>query len=229
MAGPGCDWRVWPWRFSMVGGAQVASAADISSTTDPNTVVNPVIRFSTAGTFGDPTTMSGGNLVNFNGLFQHTVQSPSNVSFGEFQVLPDLGPDVSTTYDNTPFTLSMTVGAVNGDSTVTPNETPIFIDGVLNGTITGQEQSSVTATFDLDPNNLPTFRIGDYVATITKIDPVDIVPSTTNQGRVSIQGRIDAVLASGQQVPEPASIAVFLAALAGGIGLRRRALARPVA
>ena len=61
------------------------------------------------------------------------------------------------------------------------------------------------------------------MATITKIDPVDVAPFTTNGGRTSIQGRIEAVQ---MQVPEPASIAVFLVTLAGGLGLRRRALAR---
>ena len=94
---------------------------------------------------------------------------------------------------------------------------------MLNGTITGDTQSSVTATFNLDPNNLPTFQVGDFIAQITKLDPVDIAPFTTNGGRTSIQGRIDAIQS---RVPEPASIAVFLVALAGGLGLRRRALAR---
>lgn len=181
---------------------------------------NPLLRYSTSGTFGDSATISTGNLLNFNGIIQQTVRTPSNVSFGEIQVLPDLGANVSTTYDNTPFTLAMTVGEVNGE-TPSPNDTPIFLEGFLNGTITGETQSNVTLTFNLDPENLPTFQVGDYVTTITKIDPVDIAPFTTNGGRTSIQGRIEAV-----QIPEPASIAVFLVALAGGIGLRRRALAR---
>ena len=94
---------------------------------------------------------------------------------------------------------------------------------MLNGTISGETQSNVTATFDT--SDLPSFKVGDYTITITKLDPVDIAPFTTNGGRTSIQGRIEAV----QTVPEPASIAVFLVALAGGIGMRRRALARKAA
>ncbi|WP_161602090.1 PEP-CTERM sorting domain-containing protein [Tautonia marina] len=181
---------------------------------------NPLLRFSTSGTFGDTSTISGGNLLNFNGIIQQTVRTPSNVSFGEFQVLPDLGANVSTTYEDTPFTLAMTVGEVNGQ-VPNLNQTPIFIEGLLNGTVTGETQSNVTATFNLDPENLPTFQVDDFIVTITKLDPVDIAPFTTNGGRTSIQGRIEAV-----QIPEPASIAVFLVALAGGLGLRRRALAR---
>src|SRR5690606_12519685 len=103
-----------------------------------------------------------------------------------------------------------------------PNETPIFINGWLDGTITGQTQSSVTATSDLDPDNLPTLRVGDYNTQITKLEPVDLPPMNHNHRRTSIQARIVAE----QMVPEPASIAVFLVALAGGLGLRRRALAR---
>jgi hypothetical protein len=180
-------------------------------------------RFSTAGSFGDSTKVSNGNLLNFNGIIQQTVRTPSNFSLGEFQVLPDLGANVSTTYEDMPFTIALTVGEVNG-GTPDPNDTPNFIEGLLNGTITGETQSSVTASFKLDPDNLPTFRVGDFIATITKIDDVDISPFTTNGGRTSIQGRIEAV-----QIPEPASIAVFLVALAGGLGLRRRALAHKAA
>ncbi|WP_158633721.1 PEP-CTERM sorting domain-containing protein [Tautonia sociabilis] len=206
--------------FGLVASAPFASAADIDSTVSDPVPASPLIRFSTSGTFNDTSTISNGNLLNFNGIIQQTVRTPSNVSLGEFQVLPDLGANVSTVYDNTPFQLALTVGEVNGETPV-PNQTPIFINGVLNGTITGETQSNVTATFNLDPENLPTFQIGNFIATITKLDPVDIAPFTTNGGRTSIQGRIEAV-----QIPEPASIAVFLVALAGGLGMRRRALAR---
>ncbi|MEW4569483.1 PEP-CTERM sorting domain-containing protein [Tautonia sp. JC769] len=205
--------------ISTTGVADDAAAETVSAPVS-TTPASPLVRFSTSGTFGDTSTISAGNLMNYNGIVQQTVRTPSNVSFGEFQVLPDLGANVSTTYDNTPFTVALTVGEVNG-SVPNLNQTPIFIDAFLNGTITGETQSNVTATFDLDPENLPTFQVDDFIFTITKIDPVDIAPFTTNGGRTSIQGRIEAV-----QIPEPASIAVFLVALAGGLGLRRRALAR---
>lgn len=197
-----------------------AEAEPVSAPVAEATPASPLLKFSSSGTFNDTSTISGGNLLNFNGIIQQTVRTPSNVSFGEFQVLPDLGANVSTTYDNTPFTLAMTVGEVNGQ-VPSLNQTPIFVEGLLNGTITGETQSNVTATFNLDPENLPTFQVDDFIVTITKLDPVDIAPFTTNGGRTSIQGRIEAV-----QIPEPASIAVFLVALAGGLGLRRRALAR---
>ncbi|WP_169980091.1 PEP-CTERM sorting domain-containing protein [Tautonia rosea] len=200
--------------------ATETEAEPVSAPVVETTPASPLLKFSSSGTFNDTSTISGGNLLNYNGIIQQTVRTPSNVSFGEFQVLPDLGANVSTTYTDTPFTLAMTVGEVNGQ-VPSLNQTPIFIDGLLNGTITGETQSNVTATFNLDPANLPTFQVDDFIVTITKIDPVDIAPFTTNGGRTSIQGRIEAV-----QIPEPASIAVFLVALAGGLGLRRRALAR---
>lgn len=207
--------------ISTTGAAEAEPTTEPVSAPAPEAVpASPLLRFSTAGTFGDTTTISNGNLLNFNGIIQQSVRAPSVVSFGEIQVLPDLGANVSTTYDNTPFTLALTVGEVNGQ-TPNPNDTPIFIDGFINGTITGETQSDATLTFNLDPDNLPRFQVGDFIATITKIDPVDIAPFTTNGGRTSIQGRISAV-----QIPEPASIAVFLVALAGGLGMRRRALAR---
>lgn len=219
--------------FGLLGTTSTASASATDSTDDVTTQgtvpASPLFLFSSTGNILDTaetSTISDGNLLSFNPILQQIVRSPSNVSLGEFQVLPNLAPGVSTTYTKTPFQLSLTVGQVGTDldhlAEPIPNETPIFINGWLDGTITGQTQSSVTATFDLDPDNLPTFRVGDYIATITKLDPVDIAPFTTNGGRTSIQARIVAE----QMVPEPASIAVFLVALAGGLGLRRRALAR---
>ena len=210
--------------FGLTAMTPIASANEIETTAvdsvDELIPATPTIRFSSSGSFGD-SGISNGNLLNFNGILQQNVQAPSNFSFGEFQVLPDVGENISTTYDDTPFTLAMTVGEVNG-GVPELNETPIFINGLLNGTISGETQSNVTATFNT--SDLPSFKVGDYTITITKLDPVDIAPFTTNGGRTSIQGRIEA-----QTVPEPASIAVFLVALAGGIGMRRRALARKAA
>jgi len=201
-------------------GASTASADPIDSTSSDK----PLIQYNTVGTLTvDESTVTGENVIGFNNIVGQTFNAPSFVSLGEIQVIPGLGDAVTATYDNTPFSLTLGVEQVNG-ATPDPNETPIVLSGTLDGTITGSTQSNVTLEWDLDPDDLPSFQIGDYVATITELDPVAIAPFTTNGGRTSIQGRIEA-----QPIPEPASIAVFLAALVGGIGLRRRAMARPAA
>jgi len=212
----------------LFGHLNLTVADEIETTADagaPSPADRPLIRFNTVGTLTvDQQTVEGENVIGFNNILNQGFSAPSFVSLGEIQVIPGLGDAVTATYNDTPFILTLGVEQVNG-TTPDPNETPIVLTGRINGTITGSTQSNATLTWDLDPMDLPSFQIGDYVATITKLDPVDIAPFTTNGGRTSIQGRIEAT-----QVPEPASIAVFLAALAGGYGLRRRALAaRPVA
>lgn len=199
-----------------------ASASPIESTTTP--AAQPLLKYSTVGTLSaDPTTVTGtANVIGFTNITSQDFRSPSTFSLGEFQVIPGLGDDVSVTYNNTPFTISIGVESVDG-TTPSVNQTPYSITGFLNGTITGTKQSSVEATFNIDPANPPTFRVGDFTHTLSNLGPVDIAPFTTNGGRTSIQGRLSS---APVQVPEPASLAVFVVAAIGGYGLRRRALAR---
>lgn len=203
--------------------APAVSASPIETTTS-TPAPRPLLKYSTVGTLTvDSTTVTGDNVIGFNNIVSQDFRSPSTFSLGEFQVIPGLGDDVSVTYNNTPFSITLGVETVDG-SVPSVNETPYTITGKLNGTITGTKQSTVEATFDnIDPANPPSFRVGDFVHTLTKLGPVDIAPFTTNGGRTSIQGRLSS---TPVQIPEPASLAVFLVAAAGGYGLRRRALAR---
>jgi hypothetical protein len=198
-----------------------ASPVETTTTAEPTAILRPLLKYSTVGTLSvDSGTVTGDNVIGFNNIVSQDFRSPSFFSLGEFQMIPGLGDDVTVTYNNTPFSITLGVESVDGSIPVI-NQTPVVLTGFLNGTITGPRQSTLEATFNFDPANPPSFQVGDFLHTLTRLGPVDIAPFTTNGGRTSIQGRLESV-----QVPEPASIAVFLVAAVGGYGLRRRALAR---
>jgi hypothetical protein len=108
---------------------------------------------------------------------------------------------------------------VNG-SAPAPNGTPVTIDGVLNGTITGGSQSEVVANFNT--TTLAPFTTGNFSNTLAVLDsPLSLVPSSTNGGLTTAQAQMIVQSISPQPAPEPTSIAVFLTAIAG-VSLRRR-------
>jgi hypothetical protein len=183
----------------------------------------PLISYSTSGTIG-LTGVTGPNIISFNSVATGDYDAPSSLSLGEFLVAP-LAPGVSSTYTNTPFSITYLTNSIDGAPPV-PNQTPITITGTLSGTVTGSGQSNVVATFN--PLSTTTFRTGGYNNSFQISDAtVSLVPSTTNGGRTTAQSRnsVTAVPAPPPQVPEPASIAVFLTA-AAGLGLRRRTRTR---
>jgi hypothetical protein len=177
----------------------------------------PIMNYTTSGSI-DSSGVSGPGVISFIPVSNGAFNAPSSFSLGDFQVaaLPD---GQSTTYTNTPFHITYLANTVNGIAPE-PNETPIQVSGVLNGDISGANQSNVVATFDPLPKSA--FQTGPYKNTLKILDsPLSLVPSSTNNGQTSAQAKLDTV-----PVPEPTSIALFVTTLAG-LGVRHRVLESP--
>lgn len=182
-----------------------------------------LIQYTTSGSV-DSTGISGVPVVSFVSLDQNQFSSASYFSLGNFKVDP-LPLGKSTTYDDTPFQITLTVNQVEGN-TPEPNETPIVLSGHLNGTITGGTQSSVQATFD--PIGSIKFKTGPYSNVLTLPGlTFTLVPSTTNHGLTTAEAHLSTT-PTEKPVPEPTSIAMFLTTIAG-IGLRQRLRGRRAA
>jgi len=202
-------------------------ALGLTAWTASDAQADPIITYSTAGTIDTTTGISGvGPAISYIPVTENTVNAPSALSLGSFQVAGLTGTQ-TTTYDNTPFKISFFVNSIGG-ATPDPNETPITISGVLNGTITGKNQSTVVAKFDTPTKSV--FKTGAFSDTFKITDsPLSLVPSTTNSGLTSAQAHIkaDPVSVTGPppiggttQTPEPTSIALFGLAI-GGLALHR--------
>jgi hypothetical protein len=187
--------------------------------------LNSLMQYGTSGSI-DSTGIEGPNVISFVPVTSGSFTTPSALSLGTF-VVGYQPAQTTTTYDHTPFSITYTAQKVNGE-VPDPNGTPTTITGFLNGKVTGPDQSSVVATFD--PIEKPNFLTGDYANTLSVLDPqVSLVPSTTNSGQTTAQAHLEVVAApsgsGGNQVPEPATVAFFLATIAG-LGVRHRMVRR---
>jgi hypothetical protein len=203
------------WRSAALTlGLCVALGSSVQADPIPQTPTS-LMGYSTSGSVDPTQGISGPGVISFNSVPSGSFTAPSSFSLGEFLVAA-LPAGVSTTYTHTPFQISYIDQSVDGNAPGI-NGTPVSITGELNGTITGASQSSVVATFNPLPIN--EFQTGNFLNILSILGTsVSLVPSTTNGGRTTAQAQI---IVKAAPVPEPATIAIFLSAIAG-VGLRRR-------
>ena len=185
------------------------------------TTSNNLLEYSVAGQI-DNSGVTGSNVISYVPVQNAIIDPTSNLPLGSFQVAP-LPTGQKTTYDNTPFSLTIDPTGFNG---TTMNETPLKVSGHLNGTVTGKFQSSVQVTFDPIANGSFALGAGTSTVSVLQDDHKLLVPSSAG-GITTLEGQLASTGLSpdASPVPEPSTIALFLSTV-GGLGLRRYVMTR---
>lgn len=201
--------RSWMASTALVLGFSAFSQAAVS----PAQSAKVLMSYATSGSI-DSTGVEGIPVVSFNSVPSGEFTTPSSFSLGEFMVSA-LPTGVSTTYSDTPFSITYLVSSVDGQA-IQDGYSPIVLTGKINGTVSGASQSDLMVSFDTQP--IPSFITNNYSNTLVNLDTsLTLVPSTTNGGRTTAQ-----TLLVAQPVPEPATLAIFGLGAAGLIWHRRR-------
>jgi hypothetical protein len=182
----------------------------------PHARADGILAYHTSGGPGTAD-ISGSPAISFVPVQSGSVDTASNISLGTF-VVAALPGGQSTTYNNTPFSLSLIPDSFNGTAV---QDTPVEITGYLNGTVKGANQSSVKVTFN--PVMTSAFSIGSGNGTLDLSNSQELlVPSSVNNGQTTLQAQVATSNNVGPQngVPEPSTVALFLSTV-GGLGLRR--------
>lgn len=203
-------------RVCMTATAMVLGLAGMAqAASSPSQSAKVLMSYATSGAI-DTGGVTGTPVVSFNSVPSGQFTTPSSFSLGEFMVAA-LPSGVTTTYADTPFSITYLVNSVDGNA-VDPSTTPIVLTGKINGTVTGASQSDLMVSFDQKP--IPEFLTNGYSNTLVNLDSnLTLVPSTTNGGRTTAQSLM---VVSPVPVPEPASIMIFGLGAAGLVWHRRR-------
>jgi hypothetical protein len=191
-----------------------------------------LVAYTTAGAVDTSIGVNGANVISFeptpapgSGPTSTIVDATSNLPIGAFEVAA-LPVGTSTTYTNTPFSITYIPSMYNGSPVTGVN--PVTITGTLTGTISGPYQSSVEATFN--PVTSGSFTLGGASSTLSILDNQKLLVPSSAGGLTTVEaviatigGHNEAPAGSGSSnnnVPEPSTIALFLSTM-GGLGLRR--------
>jgi hypothetical protein len=187
-----------------------------------------ILTYDSAGAIGTSPSgdgITGSNMISFVPITSASVDANSNFSLGYFQVTGQAAGQ-STTYDNTPFSITYSPASIDGNAVTGTAQ----ISGVLNGTVTGSDYSTVVATFKGVTNDtVQTVDNGNLVTSVLSIPQGSqlLVPSTTFNGETTVEGLVTTtgLPINETPAPEPSTIALFLSTV-GGLGLRKYVLAR---
>ena len=178
-----------------------------------------ILTYGTSGFVIGTSGVTGTPAITYESVTNANVDPTSNLPLGEFQVAA-LPTNQTTVYNNTPFSFNLLPSQFNGSPLA--NFTELSVSGVLNGTLTGNEASSVVATINPIPND--TFKLGDATSTLTDLPTTLLLVPASSGGVTTLEGSIT-TLGSPAPAPEPSTIALFLSTV-GGLALRRYVLAR---
>jgi hypothetical protein len=184
--------------------------------------ISNLLQYSTAGSVDTSMGVTGANVISYIPVTNASIDPSSNLPLGSFQVaaLPD---GQTTTYNNTPFSITLVPAAFN--NTPLQNVNPVTVSGTLNGQITGKYQSSVNVAFQ---PGIGTFQIAGATSTLNILqnDQKLLVPASAG-GTTTLEGTIKTVglREPSAPVPEPSTVALFLSTI-GGLGLRKYVQAR---
>lgn len=178
----------------------------LTSTAGAAPITEP-ISYTSAGSI-DGSNSGTISFTGTSGLFL----APGTFMLGQFHI-SGLDPSVTQTYNNTPFTIDVSFA-----NTLTPiplgGTSPVVeISGVLNGSVSGSLSSDVIATFTSIQQTGFGSPLPFPLASLAVGAPQALSPSGINGGNTI-------VIASVNAIPEPTTLALFGAVIAG-VGLRR--------
>ena len=196
-------------------------AASFSLTSQAGIISDPVTSFgfTTSGQVGlDGVT--GFNAISYKSQANPIWGTTGSRYLGQFLTSP-LPPGMSTTYTNTPFSISiLPTGLQLNSNWYTSNLQPIVLKGRLNGSITGTDYSSVVASVDpwvdIVQGGLP-----DNRTFLSGIGPFVVNSAATTNVTMSW---LTLANPSAVPVPEPSTLAVLVSGISLAWMARRRQL-----
>ncbi len=178
------------------------------------------VTYSTVGVLGDasldgtpvlewpsylgPSGIDGTPVISFQGVSDATLTTGQPFDLGQFTV--DSMPAGSTTaYNHVPFQIAFTEHAVDG-AVVPSNETPIILDGFLNGTLVAGSPPQFVLNFNtyaFAPEDAPPF-----LTTTTPFRTGNLMNYLWVDGGIDGQ-MLQGVLNTEHAAAEPGSLAIF--------------------